>query len=222
MKTKLSIGLLLTLLISSVHAEPRYISDVLYVPLRSGTTMQHRIVHKGLKSGTEVELLQLDEEGNWSLVRTKTGIEGWVQNQYLLSAPAARQKLAEVTQQLKQLTTSGDEKLRKLAQLQQENSVLIRDKKSLEEQNSALSKELNHIKEISANAVRIDQANSELIKKNQLMEVEIEQLKVERDKLENDNTYKGLKYGAIILGIGFFVGFLTPMLRNSRRNNSWV
>ena len=54
------------------------------------------------------------------------------------------------------------------------------------------------------------------------MEVEIEQLKAEREKLENDNTYKGLKYGAIIMIIGLFIGLIAPMLRNSRPNSGWA
>ncbi|MBV1885121.1 MAG: TIGR04211 family SH3 domain-containing protein [Gammaproteobacteria bacterium] len=200
----------------------RYISDVLYVPLRSGQTVEHRIVHRGLKSGTEVEIIDQSEDETWLHVKTNSGTEGWIQTQYLLTQPIARHRITQVNQQLEQLKNSGGDQVRKLVELQNETSQLSKEKKSLEKSTTKLSSELAHIKKVSANAIRIDQANNELIKKNQLMEVEIEQLKAEREKLENDNTYKGLKYGAIIMIIGLFIGLIAPMLRNSRPNSGWA
>lgn len=224
MKNKLNaaILLLLTILASAAEAEMRYISDVLYVPLRSGQTVEHRIVHRGLKSGTEVEIIDQSEDETWLHVKTNSGTEGWIQTQYLLTQPIARHRITQVNQQLEQLKNSGGDQVRKLVELQNETSQLRKEKKSLEKSTTKLSSELAHIKKVSANAIRIDQANNELIKKNQLMEVEIEQLKAEREKLENDNTYKGLKYGAIIMIIGLFIGLIAPMLRNSRPNSGWA
>ncbi|PCI46115.1 MAG: hypothetical protein COB51_07870 [Moraxellaceae bacterium] len=224
MKNKLNaaILLLITLLASAAEAEMRYISDVLYVPLRSGQTVEHRIVHRGLKSGTEVEIIDQNEDETWLHVKTNSGTEGWIQTQYLLIQPIARHRIAKVNQQLEQLKNSGGDQVKKLIELQDETSQLRKEKKSLEKSTAKLSGELTHIKKVSANAIRMDQANNELIKKNQLMEVEIEQLKAEREKLENDNTYKGLKYGAIIMIIGLFIGLIAPMLRNTRPNSGWA
>lgn len=52
------------------------------------------------------------------------------------------------------------------------------------------------------------------------MKVEIEQVKIERDKLKNDSFNKGLQLGAGILFIGLLIGFVMKS-RNTGRSNSW-
>jgi len=221
-KLNVALVLLLTILTHAAEAEMRYVSDVLYVPLRSGQTIEHRIVHRGLKSGTEVEIMDQNEDASWLNVKTRSGIEGWIQTQYLLNQPIARHRIIEINQKLDQLKSSGGDQVKKLVELQEETNKLRREKKSLDKSNSTLSRELTHIKKVSANAIRIDEANNELIKKNQLMEIEIEQLKAERDKFENDNTSEGLKYGALIMIVGLFIGLIAPMLRTSRPTSGWA
>ena len=62
----------------------RYIKDYILVPLRSGDTPGHRIVHKGIKSGNAVSLLKSNEASQYSLVKTAEGIEGWIPSHYLM------------------------------------------------------------------------------------------------------------------------------------------
>lgn len=78
--------------------EPRYVSDILYVPLRSGSSSKNRIVHKGLKSGTPITLLE--EVEGWAKVKTRRNLEGWIQSRYLLKSPTAGIKLAQAQQKL--------------------------------------------------------------------------------------------------------------------------
>ena len=51
-----------------------YISDVLTVPLRSGPSTAHRILHRGLPSGTQLTILAVDEEAGFTQVRTASGL----------------------------------------------------------------------------------------------------------------------------------------------------
>ena len=65
-----------------------YISDVVNVPLRSGPSTAHRIIHRGLPSGTQLTVLATDEEASFTQVRTSGGMEGWVASQYLMGNPS--------------------------------------------------------------------------------------------------------------------------------------
>lgn len=47
-----------------------YISDELTVPLRSGPSGGHRIIHRGLPSGTQMEILDVNEEAGFTRIRT--------------------------------------------------------------------------------------------------------------------------------------------------------
>jgi SH3 domain protein len=80
--------------ISKTMAEDGYISDVLYVPLRSGKGNQFRILESAMKSGTKLEILEEDEENGWIGVRTADGKEGFVRAQYIIREPTAQLKLA--------------------------------------------------------------------------------------------------------------------------------
>jgi SH3 domain protein len=81
-----------------IQAEQKtvYVSDIFYVPLRSGNSNKHRIIHRGLKSGTPLTLIESDLETKLSRVSTSTGIEGWIQSQYLSETMIARTQLQDI------------------------------------------------------------------------------------------------------------------------------
>ena len=87
----------------SAAAETRYISDLRHVPLRSGPSGEHRIIHWGLPSGTTLEVLEEDESAQFTRVRTDNGTEGWVPTQYLVDEPIARAALAEAQAEIERL-----------------------------------------------------------------------------------------------------------------------
>ena len=61
-----------------------YIRDTLYVPLREGESSEHRIIHRGIKSGTALERLKINEQTGYTRVQTGKGLEGWLLTQYLV------------------------------------------------------------------------------------------------------------------------------------------
>ena len=89
----LLIGFLVVAAIHQVKADTVYIRDTLYVPLRGGQSTEHRILHRGLRSGTELERLETSEDTGYTRVRTPDGLEGWLQTQYLVEEPIASTRL---------------------------------------------------------------------------------------------------------------------------------
>ncbi|MBT8149487.1 MAG: hypothetical protein KJO24_06115, partial [Gammaproteobacteria bacterium] len=60
--------------INGAHAQSQgYVADVFYVPLHSGKSTKHRIVHRGLKTGTPLTILEADDEAGFTRVRTNGG-----------------------------------------------------------------------------------------------------------------------------------------------------
>jgi len=60
-----------------VGAENRWVTDEFEVMMRSGTSTRQSIVRQ-LKSGTQLEMLEVDAESGYTKVRTASGSEGWV------------------------------------------------------------------------------------------------------------------------------------------------
>ena len=61
----------------AIKPQPRYVSDEFYVPLRETPCSRCKIVHRGLKSGTKLMLIDLQD--GWALMKTANGTEGWVE-----------------------------------------------------------------------------------------------------------------------------------------------
>ena len=85
-KLAFAFGLLIS---ATVEAETNYVSDNLSVPLRSGPSNAHRILHRGLPSGTALEVLGRDEESGFTQIRTNNGTEGWLPTQYSIARSGA-------------------------------------------------------------------------------------------------------------------------------------
>ena len=80
MRSILVVGLLVGSVFSQLSfAETVYIRDTIYVPLRGGQSSEHRILHKGIASGTALELLEVNDDTGFSQVRTASGMQGWIQ-----------------------------------------------------------------------------------------------------------------------------------------------
>jgi len=68
---------------ASQAQELRYITDIHYVPMRSGAGNEYRIITTRLKSGNKLVLLEGKNGDDWLKVRTEGGTEGWIRSQYI-------------------------------------------------------------------------------------------------------------------------------------------
>ena len=134
--------LLLTLVTVTSYAavEKRYVSDKLWLQLRSGPGSDFRIL-KALPSGEHLIFIEQTEDKNYTKVTTDKGVEGWVLTRYLEDEPVAKEKLilsqrelvkvkAELDTLKQQTETLSAEK----SSLSGDHSSLIREKKSLEKE----------------------------------------------------------------------------------------
>ena len=202
--------------------EVRYISDILYVPLRSGQGNEYRIINAALRSGTELVMLESPEGSEWSRVRTPNGTEGWIPNQYLSSEVPARTQLAQAQTQLALLNEEN-------ARFKKENAQLLNTNKALEAKTSNevanrtdAEQQLQQIKAISANAIELDQRYRDLLEKHQLMQTELDTLKAENERLVNDQRMNFLFYGAGILIFGMIFATILPSLRFKKKYSEWA
>ena len=81
---------LLLVLSQCVAADTVYVRDEIYVPLRGGQSTEHRILHKGIRSGTSLNRMEINEDSGYTHVKLENGLEGWIQSQYLSEEPIAK------------------------------------------------------------------------------------------------------------------------------------
>jgi len=185
-----------------------YISDELNVPLRSGPSTAHRIIHRGLPSGTKLTVLATDEEAGFTQVRTDGGLEGWVTSQYLIGEPIARVKLAATEKRLKNLQAEIDKEREGRASIQVEHKEAEANNRALNSQVQALSKELAELKRISADPINEHARNIELTQQNTLLAGQVEELSSKARRLEDNVQLEWLLYGGALVLIGLLIGVI--------------
>lgn len=199
-----------------------YISDVLFVPLRSGQGSQFRILNAGLKSGTRLIRTEVSEDGAWSKVTTPGGTEGWIRNQYVVEKETAQLKLNKALARLALLEKQS-------RAIKSENSTLLERNKTLENQaisaqrsESTMTKELQDIKKLSAGAIALDKRYQALLEKHELSQTNLESVTAENESLKTDQKMSFLFYGAGLLMLGMLLAIVLPVLKPKKSYSEWT
>ncbi|MDA1073659.1 MAG: TIGR04211 family SH3 domain-containing protein [Proteobacteria bacterium] len=198
--------LMASIICQSAFAETRYISDRLMVPLRSGPTTGHRIVHQGIPAGTRLEILERDSASSFVHVRTAGGTQGWLLDQYLVSEPIARDQLAAALRQATQASAQSAELRARLDVLASDKGSALADSTTLQAQIVELQTELTQIRLISANAVETDATNKRLSALNTRLRNELDVMIEQRAQLKQDQEQRWMLIGAGLLFAGLLIG----------------
>ena len=200
----------------ATHAESAYITDELTVPLRSGPSGGHRILHRGLSSGTQLTLLDEDTEAGFTQVRTNQGREGWIRTQYLVGEPIAKIQLVTARREITQLKQQLNEAENEVDELTKSGASQAATNQSSASEISTLNSELDRIKQISQGAISTYEENLELKEVNARLRDELDDVSEERNLLLDNEANEG-----IILGAGFiFLGLIAGVLIKARPHRS--
>ncbi|GLS26116.1 signal transduction protein [Marinibactrum halimedae] len=208
--------------IDTAHAETRYITDVLYIPMRSGAGNQYRILRSGLKSGTKLTVLEESEDGEWTKVALSNGQEGYVRNQYLISTPTAASRLNEALASVTRLEKERGQLKQQVQTLQTERSTLQNTLSSESTKATNTAAELEEIKRISADTLALNQRHQDMLQRHQLLQTDLDVLKAENERLKNDNRQQWFMYGVGAVLCGVILTLILPRLPSKRRNSEWA
>lgn len=203
-------------------ADVMYIDDTLLVPLRSGEGLQYRIVHKGIKSGTRVELIGHNPDSGYSHIKTPEGVSGYLPTRYLVKNEIARDRLVKVSALLEKSQTKTTQLQTELKELQQKFNQLSTSHDQLTRQSESTSSELKKVKDISSNALTLDQRNRELRKTNQELKNEVELLTTDNQRLKDKSETSFMMIGAALVLLGVILALIVPWLKPTKKNESWA
>lgn len=202
-----------------VDAATVYVSDQLTVPLRRGPSNEYKIINAGLPSGTQLEVLQTNEEAGFTQVRTPNGTEGWMPSQYLVSEPAARDRLAAATKRVDALETE----LKTLRSTMQEQRSARNEAEGrstdLSKQTEKLQNELNELRRVSANAISNFEENKQLKTENQSLQSQVTQLSARVRELERNTMLRWLLAGGGLVLAGFVLG---AWIKSRPKRSTWA
>lgn len=200
----------------------RYIRDYIYVPLRSGQSNAHRIVHRGLRTGTKVQLLQENPDTEYSQVRLDNGLEGWIGTQYLQAEPTDSIKLAQAQKTIQRLSQSAGSAGEQLLELEKENRRLTSELEQLNQQYQSQKQELEKIRQLSANAIELDKQNRQLLQDYERLKSRQDTLQAENARLTAELKRDDFLNGAIAVILGILATLVIQYFYRSRKRTDWA
>lgn len=224
MRSALPLLLLVLLGIAPVQAQDvRYISDKQYIPLRSGAGNEYRITHRGLPSGTRLTVSSESADGVWAQVTTDSGLSGWMRSQYLMKGAPAQIRLdaalAKAGQAGEQSASLKDE----LEVVQAERDALLEQLGNTEADLVTINEEFAQLKQISGNAVKLDEDNRRLVVQQEELRSEVEMLQAENQRLVDKVESEDFLNGALAVLLGVIITLVVPRLWPKRRkSSSWA
>ncbi len=207
------------MLAGNAVAETRYVSDTLEITMRSGKGTNFGITRM-LRSGTPVEVLEVDKKTGYTQVRTKSGKEGWVLSRFLMSGQAARDRLATAEKNLAELELENRKLTTTMTALTEEKSGLESNLQELEGQSRGVSQELSEIKRTASSALAIDSENKELKGRMVSLERQLQTIQQENETLKDRTARDWFMVGAAVVLLGIIVGLIIPKIR-FRKKSSW-
>lgn len=217
------IGILFALLISlistSAAAQARYVTDEFKVMLRTGPSVNNKIVDT-LDSGTLIQVLNEDSSNGHSQVQTSNGKIGYVLTRFLSDTPAARSRVKYLESQLKKLRSRPGELQTLLATSQDENQELIAQNLKLTNQYRQSSEELARIKEVSADAVNLSERSAKLESEVQQLLLQLDDIRIQNEVLKDQSAKRWYVLGGGTVLVGLLLGWILSIAKSSRRQ-SW-
>lgn len=204
----------------SALAETNYVKDELYVTMRTGKGTEFQIL-KTLRSGTKLEVVENSEEDGYTLVRTVSGLEGWVKSQYLTDQPTAELKLKNAEQQLERIKKENERLKGQYDALKNKSGDLSSTQKELEKENTKLKKDLAHAEEVAKKPLQLSKENKVLSESNLAMEKENQMLSQENQMLQDRSDREWFMIGAGVMLFGMLLGAVFSKV-SGKRKNDWA
>ena len=219
MKNTYFLVFLLFFLTGNAVAETRYVSDVLEITLRSGKGTSFGITRM-LRSGTAVQVLEVDKKSGYTQVRTKSGKEGWVLSRFLMNGRAARERLAATEKSLAELELENRKLTTSMTSLTEEKKTLASNLGELEGASRSVSQELTEIKRTASSALAIDSENKDLKGRLVSLERQLQTVQQENQSLKDRTARDWFMVGAAVVLLGIIIGLIIPKIR-FRKKSSW-
>jgi len=211
--------LLMCFLVPVSYAKTQYVTDTLYITLRSGPGDEFKVL-KALKTGTKLVVVEENDDG-YSLVTTDSGEEGWARSKYLVNEPIAILKLIDLKSDMAVLKKEYDDLKQNSSASRKKIKELEKDRKRLESTSTNLANENAKMRKVSAKPLEMARQNDELKAANEAHESKIASLEVENAQYKDNTGRDWFLVGGGVLFFGIVVGLILPSIRWGK-NKDWA
>ena len=199
-------------------AKTQYVSDELKVPLRSGSSDEHRIL-KFIASGTALTVL--DVSGDYTQVKTSAGKKGWVLTKHTMDVPSGRDRIVSVNEKLEKSKQTTKELQSTITELKTKINQITHEKGLLQSEQTNLSNSLDDLKITAANPLAMSKKNKQLKKELEKVYANESMLEKDNQQLRSNVTQEWFLIGGAVTIGSLILGILLTRINWRRKRDSW-
>jgi SH3 domain protein len=199
------------------YAQTVYVTDEFEVTMRTGPSNENKIIAM-LPTGTKLQVIE--EKGDWVLVQSPTGSEGWVVKRYA-SAETPKKIIAE------QLKKKYDVALKDLEMETEKALTFEKENKELRVALSTSQKKLDRVKQDYTSLINESKDFLELKKEHtknfanlRKSTSELEQLRKENAELHSSTNIIWFLSGAAVVIVSWLIGYVMGKLKRRSQSHS--
>ncbi|MEX2365584.1 MAG: TIGR04211 family SH3 domain-containing protein, partial [Pseudohongiellaceae bacterium] len=179
-------------------------------------------ISRSLPSGTALQVLRTDNPvDGWQNVRTPNGFEGWISERYLQDSPSADTRVQEAEQQAQQAQIES-ELLRNQFELLTEKIIASGIEVEMMEVSNEDGSVVVQTPQIIGNLATIGSQNEELLRRNQLLQNELDLRNAEVDRLTDESWKMYFLYGGGAVFGGAILCLVLTRIRPRRGYSEWA
>lgn len=202
------------------QAEIIYVTDSWRFTLRSQESNRSKII-KMLAPGTPLTVLSQNKNSGYTKVKLKDGTVGFILTSHTKTTPIYRWQLKQANKQLDALKQQFSQVKAENTALKDNTSKTELMSTSLTNERDQLKTELDELKHTATNAVQLKQERDQLHERVVIAERELQQIKREKQALQDTRNQDWFLYGGILSFVGIFLGLLLPKISWHRKTSNW-
>ncbi len=204
-----------------VQPDTLYVTDNWRFEMRDSPCWECTIT-RSLPSGTALTVLPTDGEvDGWQRVRTPNGFEGWISERYLQETPSADTRVEEA-EQLAQQAQAEQELLQDQFELLTREIVASGIEIEMVEVSNEDGSVVIQAPHIIGNLATIGSQNEELLRRNQLLQNELDLRNAEVDRLTDESWKMYFLYGGGAVFGGAILCLILTRIRPRRGYSEWA
>ena len=204
---------------SLAAAQQLFVSDVQEITVRTGPSLDSKIVQM-VKSGSKME--KLKDEGEWAMVRTDGGKEGWVLKRYLSQDTPVKVQFEDFKARNADLVEKAGKVEAIIGKYETENKSLQQNLTQTRDDFAKLKSDYEVLSKANANVAEMTKKFAEMKASSDTTAQEIEQLKHRNESLQDLSDAKWFLAGSGVFFGGWLFGYLLGRSARKKANRVYL
>jgi len=200
-------------------AQQLFVSDVQEITVRTGPSLDNKIVQM-VKSGTKLE--KIKDEGEWALVRTDTGKEGWVLKRYLSTDTPVKVQFDDFRARNAEMIEKAGKVESIVGKFEEENKGLQKNLAATQAEFAKLKSEYETLSKANANVAEMTRSFHDMKAASDAAKQEMERIKRENETLRDISDVKWFLAGAGVFFGGWLFGYLLGRAARKKANRMYL